>query len=741
MQAHQTYLKKILMNREEFLVIGLTGRVGAGCSEVADVFSRSFSELNLPSIFPGTRSLSPTEQDQRTLYQYARSHWLKFDVIRVRSVITSFLMKDIQSFCDYAANTLGFTSDIAANIINLVSEKLSKVNSFEDCWATDKSLEQKMTPFVELLKPMVTNIYTDIANAKDLEALLAAITASTHIEDLIQEFFQKYKDASDPGEYHNRKTKLQICDAALNAVSALIAKQWWLAAKNILSSDQMLQAIIHHVDDLVPNDKMDFACYVFVHDIIPAVGDAIHHILQKESPTLFTELYQMLGNCLRRTGKILYSQEQIAEALKTAPDDIFVIPRRINCFIKVLRHPFRRDFSRPTRVVIDSIKNIFEATYLRERYSAFYLYAISADENIRISRLMDSSGKNMNLRDIQQIGWKEYASEGKDIFTRGSKSLELLTDEEKGFFDNIKCSGSHSTAGVAAHSIVDIIREDAYANELYPFVLQNVGVSIENSDVFISNNHIGPQPNINLTWEIVRNVCLTIYPGLLLPTPLERCMQVAFIAKVNSGCLSRQVGAVVTDAEYNILSLGWNDVPCGDVSCIRKNLSDLAMYQDKASYSDYELNDTVFRKRLSALLPDPRGAYGDKLCGLSLRYCFKDIHADRKNPMRSRAMHAEEKALASVTNQCENGCLFTTSSPCEMCSKNAKNHKIKRVYYIESYPGISESQYTQSGIDSNRAEHILFTGAIGRAYSQMYTPIMPHKDILNLLGIKYKLDS
>jgi len=218
-------------------------------------------------------------------------------------------------------------------------------------------------------------------------------------------------------------------------------------------------------------------------------------------------------------------------------------------------------------------------------------------------------------------------------------------------------------------------------------------------------------------------------------------MQVAFIAKVNSGCLSRQVGAVVTDTDYNILSLGWNDVPCGDISCIRKNLSDLAMYQDKASYSDYELNDPIFRKRLSALLPDPRGAYGDDLCGLSLRYCFKDIHIDSKNPMRSRAMHAEEKALASVTDQCKNGCLFTTSSPCEMCSKYAKNHKIKKIYYIESYPGISESQYTQSGVVSNRADHILFTGAIGRAYSQMYTPIMPHKDILNLLGIKYKLDS
>lgn len=58
------------------------------------------------------------------------------------------------------------------------------------------------------------------------------------------------------------------------------------------------------------------------------------------------------------------------------------------------------------------------------------------------------------------------------------------------------------------------------------------------------------------------------------------------------------------------------------------------------------------------------------------------------------------------------------------------------VLYIELYPGISETQYSDSGSPNNRAEHILFTGAIGRAYTQMYTPIMPQKDILDLLGMR-----
>ena len=99
-------------------------------------------------------------------------------------------------------------------------------------------------------------------------------------------------------------------------------------------------------------------------------------------------------------------------------------------------------------------------------------------------------------------------------------------------------------------------------------------------------------------------------------------------------------------------------------------------------------------------------------------------------------MHAEEKALDGVSDAAKGGYLFTTSSPCEMCAKKAKNHQLSKIYYIETYPGISEQQFSNSGDKNNRAKHILFSGAIGRAYMQMYTPIMPHKDLLGLLCLE-----
>ncbi len=77
------------------------------------------------------------------------------------------------------------------------------------------------------------------------------------------------------------------------------------------------------------------------------------------------------------------------------------------------------------------------------------------------------------------------------------------------------------------------------------------------------------------------------------------------------------------------------------------------------------------------------------------------------------------------------GYLFTTASPCELCSKKAYQLGIKKIFYIDPYPGIAESHILQSG--ANQPELILFHGAIGRAYNQLFEPILPYKDELKLM--------
>ena len=91
-------MAQVLYEREKFLLIGLTGRIGSGCSKAADIMNSDRKQINLPEITPGHRGMRNEERDLRTIYQYYESHWIAFDKIMVRSVISTFLLNDFDGF-------------------------------------------------------------------------------------------------------------------------------------------------------------------------------------------------------------------------------------------------------------------------------------------------------------------------------------------------------------------------------------------------------------------------------------------------------------------------------------------------------------------------------------------------------------------------------------------------------------------------------------------------------------------
>lgn len=778
------YMAEMLKQHEEFIIIGLTGRVGSGCSEAADIFASRFEALELPHVSVGTDDLAAGEtkedgiasdekRDKRILLRYAQHHWLRFDVIRVRTVITSFLLNHMDDFCKEAAPRLSgkeedefaqeFQQALVARTGELLRQKSPEYSRLkEKANLTQKVIEQTGEKTAEEKFRSWDEYWQEFSaplNSGRMETLENNGEVLGKLESL---FKYLYDVANQPEYYQERAIILSAVDDFLDMISTWVAAMYWEKKMATCQNGQYTEVleeigtILWKGKESADADKLTFYHYVLIHDIIPALGDAIHELIAQKDSSLFTQLFQKYGNSIRRYGDVSFSEgTDIAKGqAERIGDNAFAIPRRINQFIKSIRHPFSRSYARPTRIVIDSIKSVLESTYLRERYSAFYLFAISADDAVREHRLINGVKKKLNMREIRFIDWNEYSNHGAKIYERYRKNKEKEKDNGKdndkgknsdqGLLDDDEFTFAEIVDGVsdgAAH-VMDQVRKEAYRKNIQQFVLQDVGTAIQNADVFISNNHIAQTKNMNLRWAIVRNVSLIMYPGLLQPTAIERCMQAAFVAKVNSGCLSRQVGAVVTDSEYNILSIGWNDVPDCDISCSRKNLMDIHKERDLAAYSKYEIEDKDFRRRIKCIFEQNGGqdrkGLGNLLCGLPWRYCFKDVHLDEKQTMRSRAMHGEEKAMAKVPEKVPGGCLFTTSSPCEMCSKNAKNHHIKKIYYIEQYPGISADHYSQSGYTCNRAEHILFTGAIGRAYTQMYTPIIPHKDVLEFMGVNYK---
>ena len=128
----------------------------------------------------------------------------------------------------------------------------------------------------------------------------------------------------------------------------------------------------------------------------------------------------------------------------------------------------------------------------------------------------------------------------------------------------------------------------------------------------------------------------------------------------------------------------------------------------------------------------------NKLRGLNLSYCFKDIQNlidGDKNQVHTRALHAEENAFLQITKYggegIKGGMLFVTASPCELCSKKAYQLGIKNIIYIDPYPGIAKDHILNSG--DHKPNLQLFSGAIGRAYYQLYEPVLSYKDELEML--------
>lgn len=413
----------------------------------------------------------------------------------------------------------------------------------------------------------------------------------------------------------------------------------------------------------------------------------------------YHRLIQIISNNLRKTGKIYESESSNF-------DHIFTIVTLINVLIKSHR---KCNIDR-TQIVINSLKNPLEIMFFKQRYAAFYAIAVH---------------KNPEL--LKMILHSKFG--GKDELTEKIIDLEYKGDKDKDFhYQKVEECLQLSDIHLSFLDKNDVIEENKKAK----------GLAIKIQPCF--------------TWQdqILKYLSLIDHPGLVPPSSEERCMQLAFTAKYNSGCISRQVGAAITDRDYSIKAIGWNNTPSGQVPCSLRNANDLIQNSyDIDAFTNYErtewnkMNDkneytSEFHLVLSDNFENKVSANYDQLRGRNVCYCFKTLknsYSEGKNQVHTRSLHAEENAFLQLTKYggtgIRNGILFSTASPCELCSKKAYQLGIKLIYYIDPYPGISKSQILSSG--ETPIETKLFSGAIGAVYSRLYQPFMSYKDELSLI--------
>ncbi len=194
-----------------------------------------------------------------------------------------------------------------------------------------------------------------------------------------------------------------------------------------------------------------------------------------------------------------------------------------------------------------------------------------------------------------------------------------------------------------------------------------------------------------LNSRVERFLNLILGAQIVTPTRAEMAMYAAASAATNSACLSRQVGAAVTDAKGELLATGWNDVPkaFGDLY-VTDLKNDPSNIHDKRCwnfggkcYNDEEkslLAEHIVESLRDILPADKRDA------------AVQAVIADKK--LRgliefSRSIHAEMHAILTALrlegDRVRGGQIFVTTYPCHSCARHIIAAGITEVYYIEPY--------------------------------------------------------
>lgn len=435
-------------------------------------------------------------------------------------------------------------------------------------------------------------------------------------------------------------------------------------------------------------------------------------------------LYHRLSVCIRNCGDPTIKSSINFDRINRKYDHLYDLIELVNILIKGFRHSenLQKD-AKGCRMVIDSIRNSVEALYLKEHYNAFYLVAVHDDTN-HYKHLREKVENSFSTVIVKQDEHKQ--------------EIDAMTD--------------------CLEDLVDI-ETKSKEFEKGRFYTPNVNQCIADAEIHINNPENADPEKLDfytMAEQWMKYAALILHPGLITPSSEERCMIVAYTAKFNSGCLSRQVGACITNQYHTIRTIGWNDVPYGQIPCALREIDDFVkdnpvkkcyypfMYSkfEKSDLPFYENKKFSFARKVNAEHSELQKLKAG-LNGLPFSYCFKSLHnkyEGEKDQVYTRSLHAEEKAMMQMVKYggepLMNGIIYVTASPCELCSKKLYQIGVRKIVYLDPYPGISMQHIIACGF--KRPNLKLFQGAYGSTYFKLYQPFMSYKDEIGIRTGEYK---
>ncbi|MFK0268396.1 anti-phage dCTP deaminase [Pseudomonas asiatica] len=227
---------------------------------------------------------------------------------------------------------------------------------------------------------------------------------------------------------------------------------------------------------------------------------------------------------------------------------------------------------------------------------------------------------------------------------------------------------------------------------------QKVADTFHLSDFFVDNTperytyqdgEKEENPDWDVNEQLGRLIDILSHQKIVRPSASETGMFHAYGAQMTSSCLSRQVGAALTDRFGNIVSTGTNEVPNAGGGVYGENDNSANFEREdhrcavtnKYCSSNREQDDII--KDLISTIPEL-----NKTAFESLKENLKTTRIGKLLEF-SRAVHAEMDALLSAGRKGHStvgGKLFVTTFPCHYCARHIVSAGIDEVQYIEPYP-------------------------------------------------------
>jgi hypothetical protein len=84
-------LKGLFERRGQFIVLGLTGRTGSGCTSAADLLTKSFGDLRLEPV--ASPLVSAEQRKHRVIVEFSEKNWIPFLEVSVTLTIVTFVLE------------------------------------------------------------------------------------------------------------------------------------------------------------------------------------------------------------------------------------------------------------------------------------------------------------------------------------------------------------------------------------------------------------------------------------------------------------------------------------------------------------------------------------------------------------------------------------------------------------------------------------------------------------------------